>query len=429
MESLISGITEYQRNSGEFRAGSNQQMGQRVAADYFLEPPSSSPATPRAGWPAGSADWGASRAGAGAASPPAPWAAPCARTAPTSPCRWWTSAAACRSPRPRAAPPPPTSARASPASGSAAAGGAAADGRLHPHARRARRPSRPSWTPTTSWWSPPATTAPSPSAAAPAPAGCCGQLGGREAVARRSVPLGVVVVLAPARLLAPTARRLRARPCGCAMATARGRPRLRGLPLREAARGASGSRTPDAYRGENLGELRAAGQAGRPGRVVPPLPRPPAGLGRRPARRRREWRARGAVQPRPHALPGRRGAAATPRGAQVDAAGRGQRTPPAQRAVGQLHLTGLDTMGQDLSEARTWLAAAASAATGAGAPPERAGPRPGGRTGPRAAAALLSAHTAAHWASAPTPPMVAPVRPSRRGLNSASTIALARDGV
>lgn len=38
MESRISSITQYQRNSGEFRAGSNQQMGQRVAADYFLEP-------------------------------------------------------------------------------------------------------------------------------------------------------------------------------------------------------------------------------------------------------------------------------------------------------------------------------------------------------------------------------------------------------
>ncbi|MEL6267660.1 MAG: hypothetical protein AAFR52_18810 [Pseudomonadota bacterium] len=31
-------ITLQQRNSGEFRAGSNQQAGQRVAADYFLEP-------------------------------------------------------------------------------------------------------------------------------------------------------------------------------------------------------------------------------------------------------------------------------------------------------------------------------------------------------------------------------------------------------
>ncbi len=38
MENRISGITQYQRNSGEFRPGSNQQMGQRVAADYFLEP-------------------------------------------------------------------------------------------------------------------------------------------------------------------------------------------------------------------------------------------------------------------------------------------------------------------------------------------------------------------------------------------------------
>lgn len=34
----ISAITDKQRNSGEFRAGSNQQKGQRVAADYFLEP-------------------------------------------------------------------------------------------------------------------------------------------------------------------------------------------------------------------------------------------------------------------------------------------------------------------------------------------------------------------------------------------------------
>ncbi|MEL6220804.1 MAG: hypothetical protein AAFR79_20525, partial [Pseudomonadota bacterium] len=31
-------ITLNQRNSGEFRAGSKQQKGQRVAADYFLEP-------------------------------------------------------------------------------------------------------------------------------------------------------------------------------------------------------------------------------------------------------------------------------------------------------------------------------------------------------------------------------------------------------
>ncbi|MDR0780782.1 MAG: hypothetical protein LBF16_08825 [Pseudomonadales bacterium] len=37
-ESNISDITDRQRNSGEFRAGSNQQRGQRVAADYYLEP-------------------------------------------------------------------------------------------------------------------------------------------------------------------------------------------------------------------------------------------------------------------------------------------------------------------------------------------------------------------------------------------------------
>lgn len=37
-ESKISAITSKQRNSGEFRAGSKQQKGQRVAADYYLEP-------------------------------------------------------------------------------------------------------------------------------------------------------------------------------------------------------------------------------------------------------------------------------------------------------------------------------------------------------------------------------------------------------
>lgn len=37
-DSKISAITDKQRNSGEFRAGSNQQKGQRVAADYYLEP-------------------------------------------------------------------------------------------------------------------------------------------------------------------------------------------------------------------------------------------------------------------------------------------------------------------------------------------------------------------------------------------------------
>ena len=37
-ESRLSNITDRQRNSGEFRAGSQQQKGQRVAADYYLEP-------------------------------------------------------------------------------------------------------------------------------------------------------------------------------------------------------------------------------------------------------------------------------------------------------------------------------------------------------------------------------------------------------
>ncbi|PZQ31069.1 MAG: hypothetical protein DI559_15580 [Ectopseudomonas oleovorans] len=38
LDSRLSKITDQQRNSGEYRAGSNQQKGQRVAADYFLEP-------------------------------------------------------------------------------------------------------------------------------------------------------------------------------------------------------------------------------------------------------------------------------------------------------------------------------------------------------------------------------------------------------
>lgn len=37
-DSRLSRITEQQRNSGEYRAGSKQQKGQRVAADYYLEP-------------------------------------------------------------------------------------------------------------------------------------------------------------------------------------------------------------------------------------------------------------------------------------------------------------------------------------------------------------------------------------------------------
>ncbi len=38
LEGRMSQITDRQRNSGEFRAGSRQQAGQRVAADYFMEP-------------------------------------------------------------------------------------------------------------------------------------------------------------------------------------------------------------------------------------------------------------------------------------------------------------------------------------------------------------------------------------------------------
>ena len=37
-DSRLSRITNIQRNSGEYRAGSKQQKGQRVAADYYLEP-------------------------------------------------------------------------------------------------------------------------------------------------------------------------------------------------------------------------------------------------------------------------------------------------------------------------------------------------------------------------------------------------------
>lgn len=37
-DSRMSRITNIQRNSGEYRAGSKQHKGQRVAADYYLEP-------------------------------------------------------------------------------------------------------------------------------------------------------------------------------------------------------------------------------------------------------------------------------------------------------------------------------------------------------------------------------------------------------
>ena len=38
LDNKMSAITDKQRNSGEYRAGSKQQKGQRVAADYFMEP-------------------------------------------------------------------------------------------------------------------------------------------------------------------------------------------------------------------------------------------------------------------------------------------------------------------------------------------------------------------------------------------------------
>ncbi|MCO4879730.1 penicillin-binding protein activator LpoB [Paraburkholderia caribensis] len=37
-DARLSRITSLQRNSGEYRAGSKQQKGQRVAADYYMEP-------------------------------------------------------------------------------------------------------------------------------------------------------------------------------------------------------------------------------------------------------------------------------------------------------------------------------------------------------------------------------------------------------
>lgn len=37
-DARLSKITDLQRNSGEYRAGSKQEKGQRVAADYYLEP-------------------------------------------------------------------------------------------------------------------------------------------------------------------------------------------------------------------------------------------------------------------------------------------------------------------------------------------------------------------------------------------------------
>jgi hypothetical protein len=38
IDARLTRITQIQRNSGEYRAGSKQQKGQRVAADYFMQP-------------------------------------------------------------------------------------------------------------------------------------------------------------------------------------------------------------------------------------------------------------------------------------------------------------------------------------------------------------------------------------------------------
>ena len=179
----------------------------------------------------------------------------------------------------------------------------------------------------------------------------------------------------------------------------------------EAARQGERQRDPDAYRGENLGELRAAGQAGDPGASYRLGLVHQQGLAGAPrdAVEAARWFAVAAENGVPEAqynlgLMHYRGEG-VPR--QLREALRWMRQAaanghlPAQRAVGQLHLTGLDTMGQDLSEARTWLAAAANRG-------DRESERLL-RELDRAQAAerdharrlqVLSSYTAAHWASA-----------------------------
>ena len=176
MESRISGITQYQRNSGEFRAGSNQQMGQRVAADYFLEPAILFAGDTTSGLTGGlgglgglGGRWGGLAAGAlGGA----------LRSNSTN---VTMSLVDIRSGVQIASSEGSSTATNLGASlaglGSAAAPRSARGWAASPARRRAKRRWRPSWTPTTSWWPPPATTAPNPSAAAPAPAGCCGSTG------------------------------------------------------------------------------------------------------------------------------------------------------------------------------------------------------------------------------------------------------------
>ncbi len=197
----------------------------------------------------------------------------------------------------------------------------------------------------------------------------------------------------------------------------------------EASRRGERQQDPDAYRGENLGELRAAAEAGDPGAsyrlgLVHQLglagaardPRLAARHFERAAEAGRPWarfrlaqmldasgtdrarslelkaaavlgtqhrEGRGGV-PRDAAEAARWFAVAAENGApeaqynlglmhyrdegvprQFHEALRWMRQAatnghvPAQRAVGQLYLTGLDTMGQDFQEARTWLASAA----------------------------------------------------------------------
>ena len=179
----------------------------------------------------------------------------------------------------------------------------------------------------------------------------------------------------------------------------------------EAARRGERQQGPDTYRGEGLAELRAAAQAGDPAaanRLGLVYQQGLGGAARDPAEAAR-WFAVAAENGVPEAqynlgLMHCRGEGVPRRLHEAlrwmrQAAASGHL--PAQRAVGQLYLTGLDTMGQDLSEARTWLAAAASRGDResrrllAELDRARAAERDHARR-----LRLLSAQTAAHWASA-----------------------------
>lgn len=68
LEGRMRGMVNDMRNSGEFRAGSNMQRGQRVAADYFMEPAILFSNQDLSGMGAGIGGWGGLAAGlAGAA--------------------------------------------------------------------------------------------------------------------------------------------------------------------------------------------------------------------------------------------------------------------------------------------------------------------------------------------------------------------------